>query len=129
MTDCAVVWGSLAIALTSDRVYKCAFIVKFEVGLHTLKEMEPFGRQLANALERSGMSQSEFARKVGVTQAFVSQIIHGHTAAPDAGINGWAKVLMLPPEDHSAFELAAGMTRTPKIVKEYISKLEQQLGI
>lgn len=50
-------------------------------------------RMLAEVIEREGLSQAEFARRVGASQKHVSQVLTGKAHAYQATLDYWAFVL------------------------------------
>lgn len=61
--------------------------------------------------EAKGMSQSEFASRIGITQAHVSKIELGHADTTTEILVAMATVLSVPPEDL----LLKNPTRTPPV--------------
>lgn len=81
-----------------------------------------FGPLLAKSLIKSGISQKNFAMRVGLTQPYISLLVAGKRAIPYKGVEEWPGILGLSPAEAQEFLLAADLTRTPKRVLDWIGK-------
>lgn len=85
-----------------------------------------FGPLLAKSLKNSGISQRDFAKRVGVTQPYISLLVAGKRAIPYKGVEEWPGILGLSPAEAQEFLLAADLTRTPKRVLDWIAKRDHE---
>ncbi len=82
----------------------------------------PFGDHLLESLRRQGLSQNEFARKVGTSSSNIAQVIHGKRAPPLEKSTQWMDVLQIGAKDRERFtELAHLAHCSPYIVERYLA--------
>jgi transcriptional regulator with XRE-family HTH domain len=82
-----------------------------------------FGHLLAQHLATAGLSQRAFALRLGLTQAYISKVVHGRRAIPYAGIERWADLLGLAGAARDEFLLAGDLTQTPPRVRQLLDRL------
>lgn len=85
-----------------------------------------FGLLLARALEKAGISQRAFAKRVGLTQPYVSLLIAGKRAVPHKGVEDWPAILGLGKDEADEFLLAADLTSAKPRVRRWIASLLRQ---
>lgn len=80
---------------------------------------------LAALLKERGLSQSAFARKVGLTPSRVSQVVNELELVPKRQAAKWADVIGLHGEDREHFLVAALVPHCPPEIQRYIEKLRR----
>ena len=87
--------------------------------------MLPFSALLARHLERRGLTQTEFATKVGVAKTTISNAVLGsHVPRWDRHAH-WCEVLDLSGEDKEVFLDAWGLAIAPARIAALVSRLEK----
>jgi len=85
-----------------------------------------FGEYLAEAITRAGLSQRQFALRVGYRQQNISQIVHGKRVPPIRHIDKWAKALGAA-VDPVVFRQLALLSHCPPEIQEELRLLKEQL--
>lgn len=67
---------------------------------------QSFGKWLKDQIDTIGLTQGEFANRIGIQQSQVSRIISGERGTTIEVLEGIARVLRLPPE--AVFNAAVG---------------------
>jgi transcriptional regulator with XRE-family HTH domain len=82
------------------------------------KNITPFGEVLYARIHEAGMRPADFARKAGVTTAYLSQIRKGVKAKPPtARLDDWANLLGLYGEKREYFlDIAEISTASPRLL-------------
>lgn len=89
--------------------------------------MVPFSDLLRIHLDRLGLNQSDFARKVKVSRNTASKVIRGLAAPRWKRGEQWADALHLTGDEREAFLDAMHLAASPPRVPTIVSRLERRL--
>ncbi len=95
----------------------------------TLTHSLLFTTLLKHYLKRSGQSQGEFARRVGVTQPYINHVLRAKRAPPLDRLDLWASVLHLSDQERVYFLDAAAIDCAPPRVRRLIQALEGRVAV
>lgn len=87
-----------------------------------------FGSLLVRCLDERGLSQVVFAARVGVTQGYVSQVIHGRSRPDPDALPAWAAALELDEGNAKAFVEEGCWTQVPPPLWKWRSETEQRIA-
>jgi len=90
--------------------------------------MVPFGRLLEDALRRNSLTQSAFARQVGVPRSIISELIRARRKPPKTHALRWMTVLAIPDEERLGWRRAIVLARADPLVGEWIEELEADIA-
>lgn len=84
-----------------------------------------FPNLLAQLLEKRGLTQREFAMRVGRSQGFISDVLHGRNGPAD-DLERWGEVLGLSGKAKDRFVLVGTLARCPRLIRDYVARLEEE---
>lgn len=86
-----------------------------------------FGPVLAAHLERAGLSQRAFARRVGYSHVLVSYVITGRRTPPLEAIESWADELGVTGAERTRFIQLAWLAHAPPQVRDLVARQQAQI--
>lgn len=85
--------------------------------------MSPFGAYVAALIAKRGLTQTSFAKRVGMTQPHVAQLLGGRWPMKVQRIDAWADALNLAGAERRRFRIEALLTRCPEEIRNYVRAL------
>lgn len=85
-----------------------------------------FAAYLRGLLTERDLSARAFARLVGRSSGFLTEIMKGRQAPSDDS-ERWADALGLAGEERKRFLVMAGLARSPAVVGVYVRELEEKI--
>lgn len=89
--------------------------------------MATFSEVFERALDKAGFKQLGFARKVGTSQGFVSEILRGNRTPPLDRIEKWAEALGLKSEERVEFIRHAHLAHCPDTIRDDYLRLRARV--
>lgn len=90
--------------------------------------MADFGPWLAQELAARGWSGARFARRVGVSQSWLSKVLRGERRPPREGLRRWADALGLDETGRRTLLELAELAHAPEAVRERLASVEAALA-
>lgn len=87
-----------------------------------------FRALFAQAIERCGISRSEFARRVGYHQPSLHQVLQGQRRPPLNRMDAWCHALGLEGEDRQQFRIAWFRLFCPQEIRDHLDQQELDLA-
>ena len=90
--------------------------------------LNPLGIALTRLLEARHLSDTDFARKAGISKALVSQIKHRQPAQlpKRMDVDRWVRILGLNKAEAAALREATELAWSPKGIQELVAKLNRK---
>jgi len=88
----------------------------------------PFAVIFQRALERSKLSQRQFALAVPCNQTLVSKVLRQERTPPLDRLDRWMQVLHLPQDERESFRLAALLAHAPPELVKMWTVMESKLA-
>lgn len=89
---------------------------------------ERFGDHLTQLLDRRGLTQAAFARRVGKAPGVINFIRVGKRTPPLAQMGRWAEVLELRGEERARFLELAALAHAPEEVHRLVAQLHRRVA-
>ncbi len=90
--------------------------------------MDRLGPLLKRMLRQRLISQSAFARQVGLSSTAINKILHDRMAPRPKRAEAWCKALNLSPEDAKRLTLAICLAAAAPPLRSYVAALERRSG-
>lgn len=90
--------------------------------------MVPFSRMLEEALRRNSLTQSAFARQVGIPRSVLSEVIRGRRKPPKTQAVRWMTALEIPAGERLSWRRAVVLARADPLLAEWVEALEAEIA-